>query len=65
MIAGLGPLQQALVEAGLAEMPKPRKQQNKNFKCHRCGSPMEKISDTNTMACTNCNNYFIFNKTVG
>ena len=62
MIAGLGPLQQALVEAGLAEMPKPRKPQGKQFKCHRCKSVMTKVPDSNVMYCSNCNNYFLFDK---
>ena len=57
-------LQRALVNAGLTEEPKNRKPRGKDFKCHRCKSPMIKIPDTNIMACSNekCHNYFIFDK---
>ena len=62
MTVGLGPMQKALVKAGLAEKPKARKNRGKEFKCRKCGAPMIKISDTNIMSCSNCNNYFIFDK---
>lgn len=39
---------------------KPTK--HKKFKCHKCGAPMIYIDNTNTMACSNCNQYFIFDK---
>lgn len=60
---GLGPMQKALVDAGIVENPKPkRKRQQKSIKCRRCGEPMIKVDNTNTMACSNekCSNFYIF-----
>ena len=57
-------MEKALINAGLANTPKPRKKpHHKKFTCHVCGSPMQIIENTNTMACTNdqCKQYFIFN----
>ena len=59
----LGPLQKALVNAGLAKPPKPKKRRpQKDIKCFKCGQSMVRIEDTNTMACSNpkCSNYRIF-----
>lgn len=59
----LGTIQRALVDAGLANEPKPkRKRPQKEIKCFKCGSPMIRIEDTNTMACSNekCRNYRVF-----
>lgn len=56
----MGPLQKALVFAGLAEKPQERKRKSKEFKCRKCGSPMIRIEGTNTMACSSCKNFFIF-----
>ena len=56
-------LPRALVRAGLAEEPKEKKKRYKQFKCHNCGSRMIQIPETNTMACENCNQYFVFDKT--
>lgn len=56
-------LEKALIKVGLADTPKPRKKpRHKKFTCHVCGSPMQVIENTNTMACTNdqCKQYFIF-----
>lgn len=54
-------LQLALVNAGLAEPIKEKKNKHgKQFKCHRCKSPMIKFEGTNVMTCSNCGNYFIF-----
>lgn len=57
-------LQRALVNAGLAEEPKTRKPRPKQFKCHRCKTVMTKVPDSNVMYCTNCNNYFLFDRVV-
>lgn len=56
-------LQKSLVEAGLAEKPQERKRKPKEFKCRKCGSPMIRIEGTNTMACSSCKNFFIFENT--
>lgn len=57
-------LQEALINSGLADTSKNKKRKNKQkqFKCHKCGSPMIQIENTNIMACSNekCNNFFIF-----
>lgn len=63
MTQAMGALQRALVRAGLAEPPKPkRKRPQKEIKCFKCGQPMIRIEETNTMACSNnkCSNYRIF-----
>lgn len=64
MAAGLGPMQKALVNAGLAEAPKQRPHRGKEFKCKRCKQPMIKVPDSNIMYCSNekCNNYFLFSQ---
>ena len=57
-------MEQAMIGAGLADAPKPRrKPRHKKFTCRKCGQPMQIIEGTNTMACTNekCTQYFIFN----
>lgn len=59
-MAVLTALPRALVNAGLAPEPKEKKKHYKRFKCHVCGSNMIQIEDTNTMACENCKQYFIF-----
>ena len=56
-------LQKALVQANLAQEPKSRKSRNRKYKCRKCGADMEMIEGTNTMACTECNNFFIFTHT--
>ncbi len=56
-------LQRALVKAGLAQEPKEKQKHRKQFKCHQCGSKMIQVLDTNVMACENCNQYFVFDKT--
>lgn len=62
-------MKQALIEAGLAEEPKPRrKRKPKTYKCKVCGSPMEIIDDSNIMICTGknlkegktCKNFYLF-----
>jgi transcription elongation factor Elf1 len=56
-------MERALINAGLADAPKPRKKpRHKKFTCHVCGEPMVIIEGTNTMACSNekCKQYFIF-----
>lgn len=55
-----GPMQQALIESGLAEVPNERQHRNKNFTCRKCGKKMSPIPNTNVMACE-CGCYFIFN----
>lgn len=57
-------LQKALIKVGLKDdVPKPRKPHHRKFTCTKCGSPMQVIENTNTMACTNdkCNQFFVFN----
>ncbi len=58
----LGSLQKALVNAGIAEMPKEKNRRHKTFKCRKCGALMEFVDDTNIMYCSNpkCNNFYIF-----
>ena len=54
-------LQKALVEAGLAEEPKPkRKRRGKLFNCRKCGTRMTKVEDSNIMFCEKCGQYFLF-----
>lgn len=53
-------LQKALVSNGLAKKPKRRKYRGREIKCNKCGNPMVTHEGTNIMACTVCNNYFIF-----
>lgn len=54
-------LQLALINAGLVNtLPAERKMKQREYKCHKCGSPMIKIEGTNTMACSSCKNFFIF-----
>lgn len=53
-------LQKSLVNAGLAEKPKERKRKPREYKCRQCGAPMIQIEGTNTMACSSCKNFFIF-----
>ena len=56
-------LQKELVRTGLAQEPKEKKKRyHKKFKCHKCGASMCQIPDTNTMACEQCGQYFIFNR---
>lgn len=55
-------LQRALVKAGLAVEPKTRRPQGKYFKCHRCKTTMTKVPDSNIMYCSNCGNYFLFDR---
>lgn len=61
-MAALNALQRALVDAGLAEAPKPRKRNGKQFKCHRCKHIMTKVPDSNIMYCEQCGNYFLFDE---
>lgn len=58
-MAGLGAMQKALVESGLAKPPKERKHHPKTFTCRKCGEAMSVCPGTNVMACK-CGNYFIF-----
>lgn len=55
-------LQNALINAGLAEAPEERKRKPREYKCRKCGSAMIQAEYTNTMACSNpkCSNFFIF-----
>ena len=46
----------------IEEEPKEKKKNYRKFKCRQCGSRMVQIEDTNTMACENCNQYFVFSK---
>ena len=59
-MTALNALQRALVDAGLAEAPKPRKRNSKQFKCHKCKNVMTKVPDSNIMYCERCGNYFLF-----
>ena len=58
----LNALQRALVDAGLAEEPKPQKKKYKQFKCYRCHNTMTKVPDSNIMYCEQCGQYFLFDK---
>lgn len=54
-------MQSALVKAGLVtDVPKERKRKSREYKCRKCGAPMIQIEGTNTMACSSCKNFFIF-----
>lgn len=54
-------MQSALVKAGLVtDVPKERKRKPREYKCRQCGAPMIQIEGTNTMACSSCKNFFIF-----
>ena len=55
-------LQKALVKAGLAKESEERTRKSREYKCRKCGQPMIQIEGTNTMACSNCKNYFIFDR---
>lgn len=59
-------MQKALVSAGIAEAPKPkRKREGKQFKCKKCGKPMTNPDYVNAMWCEHCDkgvSYFIFQK---
>lgn len=61
-MVALNALQKELVEKGLANMPKEKRKRFKQFKCHKCHHNMIQIPDTNTMACENCGQYFVFSK---
>lgn len=56
----LGPLQVALIKAGLAEKPKPKRRRYKQFKCRKCQNIMNRIEDSNIMFCSNCGSYYLF-----
>ena len=53
-------LQKSLVDAGLVEKPEERKRKPREYKCRKCGAPMIPIEGTNTMDCSSCKNFFIF-----
>lgn len=54
-------MQSALVKAGLVtDVPKERKRKSREYRCRKCGAPMIQIEGTNTMACSSCKNFFIF-----
>ncbi len=61
-MAVLNALQRALVDAGWAEEPKPQKPKYKQFKCHKCKTIMTKVPDSNIMYCSECGQYFLFDK---
>ena len=61
-MTALNALQRALVDAGLAKEPKPRKKNYKQFKCHRCKHIMTRVPDSNIMYCSECGNFFIFSE---
>lgn len=56
-----GPLQKAMIDAGMASPPKERKRKTRSYPCHKCGGKMTPVEGTNVMACS-CGNYFIFTK---
>ena len=62
MSSELGPLQKALVQAGLAEKPKAQRKRFKKFNCRKCENIMIKVPDSNIMYCNNCGSYFLFDK---
>lgn len=53
-------MQCALVSAGLAQKPKKRKSKKREYQCNKCGAPMIRVENTNVMACSSCQNFFIF-----
>ena len=56
---GLKMFQNGLID----ELPIFReKRHKKKFNCIKCGTVMNRIDNTNTMACPNCKNWFIFDK---
>ncbi len=59
----LGPMQKALVDAEMVERPKKikKKKDNKEFKCKKCQTVMNKIDDSNIIVCPNCNQYMLVN----
>ena len=59
-MTALSALPRALVNAGLAEEPKPKKKNYKQFKCHRCKHVMTRVPSSNIMYCESCGNYFLF-----
>ena len=62
-MSNMNALQLALVRAGLAEEPKPkRKRKGKQFNCKRCGTVMTKVEDSNVMFCSKCGQYYLFDK---
>lgn len=61
-MVALNALQKELVAKGLASMPKQRKRNTKQFKCHKCKHSMTKVPDSNIMYCEQCGNYFLFNE---
>ena len=64
-MSNMNALQLALVKAGLAEEPKPkRKRKGKQFNCRRCNTVMTKVEDTNIMFCEKCGQYYLFDKTM-
>ena len=64
MTQALGSLQKAMVDAGLVEEVKTRKPRLKQFKCKVCRQPMIRIEDTNTMVCSSCKNFYVFDKPI-
>lgn len=51
----------AFKKAGLDPSPlKPRKVKHKQFKCFKCGEPMSFIENSNVMACSKCNQFYVF-----
>ena len=53
-------LQKSLVENGLAKEPKQKPKRHKKYTCRKCGADMVMIEGTNTMACSECKNFFVF-----
>lgn len=58
-------MQVALEKSGLGERKRKRNRRRKPFKCNSCGADMNIVDDTNVMACSQCGNYFIFDKNMG
>ncbi len=60
-MANMNALQRAIVRAGLAEEPKPkRRRKGKQFNCRRCNTIMTKVYGTNIMFCEKCGQYYLF-----
>jgi len=54
-------LEIALRERNLINKPrKDRKPKLKVFNCKKCGEPMIRLENTNTMACSKCKNWYLF-----